>query len=101
GASPRAEPQWRRVGDRALVRWQDHRALWHGGPPPQAALDPGRVHRVLDWKVPIRVDGDEVTIIGFTEWVPPPAAGTWWLAVLALVVALFGAGRVAPRYPTA
>jgi hypothetical protein len=101
GASPGAQPQWRRVGDQNLVRWQDHRALWHGGPPPQVATDPGRAHRVLDWAVPIRVDGEQVKIIGFTEWVPPPRAGDWWLAVLLLVAALVVAGRVAHRYPAA
>jgi hypothetical protein len=100
GASPRAQPQWRHVGDRALVRWQDHRTLWHGSPPPQTARDPGRVHRVLDWWVPIRVDGSDVRITGFVEWVPPPP-GTWWLAVLVLIAAMTLAGWVAHRHATA
>jgi hypothetical protein len=98
GASSRAEPDWQRDSDRALVRWQDHRTLWHGNPPPQVAAAPDRGQRVTDWRVPLRVDGQQVAVVGVIDWVPRPDAGSWWLAMLVLagVVTGFGAAA-APR----
>jgi hypothetical protein len=90
-ADAHAAPQWQRMSDRPLARWQDHRALWHGSPPPQVQADPSRVHRVSDWRVPLR-DGDATAqITGTLDWVPPPDPGRWWAAVLLLVAAAIGA----------
>jgi len=99
GASPRAEPRWQRLTDRPVVRWPDHRSVWHGSPPPPVLADPGRVHRVLDWHVRIRVDGQPATIDGFVEWLPRPRADAWWLAMIVLVAALTAMGVAARRRP--
>ena len=101
GASAGAQPQWQPASERAVVRWQDHRSLWHGNPPPTVAADPGRVHRVMDWKVPIRIGTGEAKIIGFVEWVPRPSPSLWWSAVLVLAGALAAAGAAARSRPAA
>jgi hypothetical protein len=90
-----AAPQWQRVSDRPLARWQDHRALWHGSPPPQVRADPSRVHRVSDWRVPLRDGAATVQLTGTLDWVPPPNPGTWWAAVLLLAAAIGALGLVA------
>jgi hypothetical protein len=52
-AEAHAAPHWQRVSTRPLARGQDHRALWHGNPPPQVQADPTYRHRVANWQVPL------------------------------------------------
>ena len=94
-ADVHAVPQWQRISDRPLARWQDHRALWHGSPPPQVRAEPSRVHRVSDWQVPLRDGAATVQLTGTLDWVPSPDPGTWWAAVLLLAAAIAALGLVA------
>jgi hypothetical protein len=94
-ADAHAAAQWQRVSNRPVARWQDHRALWHGSPPPQVRADPSRVHRVSDWQVPLRDGMATIQITGTLDWVPPPHPGNWWAAVLLLAVAIAVLGLVA------
>ncbi|MEW2381340.1 hypothetical protein AB0873_04510 [Micromonospora sp. NPDC047707] len=80
-ADPAAPPDWRRVDGSTTVRWHDQRALWREStPPPQVRAAPDREHRVRDWVVPLRVDGEPLEIRGTLDWVPPPDPYTWWVA---------------------
>lgn len=94
-ADGHAPPQWQRISDVPLARWQDHRAWWHGSPPPAVRADPSRVHRVLDWQVPLRDGVTTAQIIGTLDWVPPPDPGRWWVAVLLLAAAIGALGLIA------
>jgi hypothetical protein len=81
---------WRRTATAPVARWQDHRAHWMGdAPPPVVTADPSREHRVRDWVVPVRADASTVEVRGTLDWLPPPAAGTWW------ALCLIGAAAVA------
>jgi hypothetical protein len=93
-ADAHAAPQWQRISNVPLARWQDHRAWWHGSPPPQVRADPSRVHRVLDFRVPLRDDATTAQITGTLDWVPPPDPGGWWAAVLLLAAAVGALGLV-------
>ena len=80
-ADPAAPPDWRRVDGSTSVRWHDQRALWReSAPPPQVRAAPDREHRVRNWVVPLRADGEPLEIRGTLDWVPPPDAYTWWVA---------------------
>jgi hypothetical protein len=93
-ADAHAAPQWQRISNVPLVRWQDHRAWWHGSPPPQVRADPSRAHRVLDFRVPLHDGATTAQIIGTLDWVPPPDPGGWWAAVLLLAAAVGALGLV-------
>jgi hypothetical protein len=93
-ADAHAAPQWQRFSDVPVARWQDHRAWWHGGPPPAARLDPSRSHRVLDWQVPLRDGTATAQITGTMDWVPPPDPSGWWTAVLLLAAVIGALGLV-------
>ncbi len=92
-ADPTLPPEWRRVSGGPVARWHDHRTHWTDAvPPPQVTADPSRTHRIRDWVVPLRDGVRTVEVRGTLDWVPPPTAGLWWLAVAsgALVVGLIG-----------
>lgn len=100
-ADAHAAPQWQPISTRPLLRWQDHRALWHGNPPPQVRADPSQVHRVSDWRVPLHDGAATIAIVGTLDWVPPPDPGVWWAAtlLLAAAVAALGLTATAGRWP--
>jgi hypothetical protein len=99
-ADAHAAPQWQRISTRPLARWQDHRALWHGNPPPQVRADLTQPHRVSNWQVPLRDGTAIVHITGTLDWLPPPDPGVWWAAVLLLAAAIAALGLVASAAPT-
>jgi hypothetical protein len=93
-----APPEWRQVADEPRAEWHDHRIHWMSAvAPPVVQDDPGSAHRILDWEVPLEVDGDAVTVSGTLDYSPvdvgglspvllaPPVAavlagaGVWWL----------------------
>jgi hypothetical protein len=71
-----AEPEWRRVADEPRVEWHDHRIHWMSTvPPPVVQEDPGSAHRILDWEVPLEVDGSLVVASGALDYAPPDEGG--------------------------
>jgi len=93
-ADAKGAAQWQQISGRPVVRWHDHRTVWHGSPPPQVRADPSHRHRVVDWTVPLRVAGGSAQIAGTVDWLPPPNAGTWWTVVLLLTIAIGCLGLV-------
>jgi hypothetical protein len=96
-ADPTMPPTWRRVTDEPVARWHDHRAHWMtAAKPPQVAADPGRVHRIRDWTVPLRVELSAAQIHGTLDWIPPPMPALWWAAAVLGAAALATLGLIAP-----
>ena len=91
-ADPKATPVWRRVSSGVTASWHDHRAhFMGGGDPPEVARDPDERHVVDNWKIPMRVGGDDVVARGQLIYVPPPSPWPWVIGavlVAALVVVL-------------
>jgi hypothetical protein len=89
GADAAAPPRWERVSSGPVVRWQDHRAVWHGAPPDSA---PGRDRRLRDWTVALRTASGERHIAGTLDRVAPPRTDVWLLFMLGgvAVVGLVG-----------
>ena len=86
---------WVPVPPGGVARWHDHRVHWmDDDPPPAVAADPTRTQRIRDWVVPLRAGASTMEVRGTLDWLPPPAAGTWWALCLVGAAALAGlAGR--------
>jgi hypothetical protein len=92
-ADPAAEPVWRRVSQRPVWQWHDHRIQWMGaGPPAQVREAPEETHMIFDWQVPARLGERALTVSGRLDYVPPEEDGTPWALVAA--VAITGAAAV-------
>jgi hypothetical protein len=82
-------PQWRHVSDQPTFTWHDHRIHWMAQQrPPVVAADPHHPHKVLDWKVPLRVNGEPVTVKGELDWKGLPTLSTFVIALIALAGAV-------------
>lgn len=80
--NPAAPPRWQRVRPAPTVAWSDDRLT---GTPGQQAMG-----QTATWRLPLRVDGAETTIVGTRTWVAPPSP--WpWLAALTVIAAAAGA----------
>jgi hypothetical protein len=97
GAPPRsadaeAAPVWRRVSDGNTASWHDHRAhLMGGDDPPEVARHPDERRVVDNWRIPMRIGGDDVVAHGQLVYVPPPSPWPWVIGAVmlaALVVVL-------------
>jgi len=86
------KPQWQHVSDQPTFSWHDHRTHWMAKqPPPVVAADPERPHKIVDWAVPLTVDGEPVVIKGTLDWVGPSGPSMFETALLMLA----GVGSVA------
>jgi hypothetical protein len=98
-ADPEAPPDWERINDTPVARWYDHRVNWQGTDPPRVAGDPGTRVRVLEWSVPLRLDGRRGQITGTLDWVAPPSPWPWWLGVALGAAAVAALGLLAHTRP--
>ena len=91
-ADTKAEPVWREVADGGSYVWHDHRIHWmvRSLPPQLRGSSEGKV---FDWEVPLRVDGQPVSIRGELTRSSPPSI----LPYVALTLAAFGAAAMAIR----
>jgi hypothetical protein len=91
-ANPTLPPAWRKAAGEPVWRWHDHRTHWMSAtPPPAVQSDPGRVHRVRDWVVPLRDGVTTMDVRGTLDWLPPPSPGLWWAMCL---LAAIGVGAL-------
>lgn len=82
-ADPEAPPVWRAVTSRSEYVWHDHRTHWMSPELPAAVREaPGDEQHILDWVVPLTIDGAKAELRGELSWVPH-AGRTWWWASLA------------------
>jgi hypothetical protein len=62
-ADAKAEPEWKVVADDGTYIWHDHRIHWMAKTTPPA-IGGGSSGKVLDWTIPLVVDGTAVQING-------------------------------------
>lgn len=86
-SGPDSPPQWRTIDRSSRVEFHDHRIHWMGqtGKPAPQVKDASKRQKVVDWQVPIRVDGRRAAIDGTLFWTPEQA-GFPLAAALGLVV---------------
>ena len=78
-------PRWRHVSDQPTFTWHDYRTHWMGQQrPPVVAADPHHPHKVLDWTVPLTVDGKPVTVKGSLTWTGLTGLSTLAIALIAV-----------------
>jgi hypothetical protein len=71
-ADPKAAPRWKRVAAGQTYAWHDHRIHWMSKQVPQVVQkDPHSAQHIFDWTVPMRVNGDPVSIRGSLDYAPP------------------------------
>ena len=81
-------PQWRHVSDHPTFTWHDYRTHWMGQRrPPVVAADPHHPHKVLDWTVPLTVDGKPVAVKGSLSWTGLTGLSTFAIALIAVASA--------------
>jgi hypothetical protein len=80
-ADPGAEPRWTQLQTGDNATWTDARI----NEPPSSGPS-------VSWTLPLVVDGQQVTVAGTTERIPPPPSWPWLvgLAILAIAVAAIG-----------
>ena len=86
GAGADAPPLWETVATDGRVAWHDHRIHWMSPTPPDS-VDTVSGGRVIDYRVPLLVDGELVVAEGTLDYVPersPVVVGL--LAVVGLVL---------------
>ncbi len=89
-ADEEAEPSWKRLADGRSWAWHDHRVHWMmEREPPVVREAGGEAVRVMDWEVPLLVDGEPVVVRGTLDWEPDV------VPVMPLAAALLVAGAVA------
>ena len=83
-----APPAWEVVASGGEYSWHDHR-IHFMSPSLPPGVDPAAdaAQPVLDWRIPMSVDGQDVEVVGELVWHPGPSP-VW--PVLAAAVALLG-----------
>jgi len=95
-ADGKGEPRWTKVADNGRYAWHDHRTHWMSfDRPPNVVGDVRQL--VFPWKLPIQVDGQEVTVEGHLEWVPSRSPA---VPILIGIAALFPLLALRRRSPT-
>jgi hypothetical protein len=92
-ASAQATPQWERVAGNGSYAWHDHRSHWMS-PSRPPGKHPGDV--VAEGVIPLRVDGESVSVHLETAWLAAPSRVSVWVGALG-GAALWGAALVLAR----
>jgi len=87
-ADPQADPSWVSVSSETGYEWHDQRTHWMSALlPPQVRADPDVSHRVIEWAVPLEINGRAYSVAGVLDWTPPPPGWVSY-AVLAVLVGI-------------
>jgi hypothetical protein len=107
-ALPGATPRWKPIGDGGSHTWFDHRIHLTAKRPPARFTRQTKLTKIFNWRVPISVDGRQVSAIGTLVWDPSESSDSsggfpvWLGALIALgvigllVFLLMRRGRRAP-----
>jgi len=92
---PKADPSWARVSSEPVYEWHDHRTHWMSALlPPEVRADPESPHRVIEWTIPLQIDGATYEVSGVLDWTPPPPGWLSYLVLVGLIALGAGAGWV-------
>ena len=90
-ALPGAKPRWKAVARGGTYTWFDHRIHLTASKPPARFTRRKKLTKVLDWQVPMTVDGKPVRASGTLFWDPGNSSGgISGRAVIAIVFGLLG-----------
>ena len=67
------EPRWHRESSSRQLTWLEQRAVYEPGSPPAEAARASTPTDLLEWEIPVIVDGTPGTVRGLTRWVPRAA----------------------------
>lgn len=81
-AQASAEPDWIIIAEAGTWAWHDHRIHWMSRTPAPAVGDGSAEVRVLDWSVPVVVNGSPGEITGTLSWIPDRSPLPWLAAGL-------------------
>ena len=87
-------PKWRTIATNGIAMWHDHRSHWMNPVKPATIDDKGTV---LQWTIPITVDG-VVTMVDGALYLRSSPSTLWWLVSL---ISLLLAGILALKNPRA
>lgn len=91
---PDAEPDWEQVAEGGSFAWHDHRIHWMSPQRPDGVADGGTV---LEWEVPLEVDGEAHAVTGVLTLVARGSPLPWFaLAVVVVGLGLAGRRRLGP-----
>ena len=80
---------WVKRSDQPTASWQDYRVLWTNRERPPIVTDsPHSEHKVFSWAVQLRVDNQQVLVLGDVIWTGAPWLSTGQTAILVVVIAL-------------
>ena len=86
-----AAPRWKTVDRTGVLLWHDHRMHWMGRGVPPTVRDRSKRTLVWDYRIPLRVGAEPVTVNGSLWWVGEgsgvPAGAIESLVVIGLLVA--------------
>ncbi|MGA8745692.1 MAG: hypothetical protein WB507_07495 [Solirubrobacterales bacterium] len=76
-ASALAKPRWRTIGRSGKFTWIDQRTHWIGAGVPPQVTDQSRRTKVLNFRIPVRINGNRGAVVGAVFWtgVPGPSTG--------------------------
>jgi hypothetical protein len=77
---PSAPPDWRKLSDAALVRWNPRSIHWTDPRnPPEVVSSPGLRHVVLPrWEIELVRGSQRAVVFGQLTWVPGPSPAPWF-----------------------
>jgi hypothetical protein len=81
-----SEPKWKFVSRTGRYQWHDHRIHWMSKSDPPQLHDKSVATHILNWTVPVTVDGKPVAVKGSLTWVPLPGGGMPVGLIIALAV---------------
>lgn len=88
GRARAAGPRWVTLDRTGRFQWHEDRIKYRASPVPPQVTDRTQRAKVMDWRVPIAVGGEDGAILGTLWWVGEPGAGSSFptAAVVSLVV---------------
>jgi hypothetical protein len=85
-ASPTARPDWTVIDRTGQLEWHDHRIHWMSPALPPQVKNKGKLTKIFNWQVPIKVAATPGTVDGQLFWVPEEGTKTPLAAIVALLV---------------
>lgn len=96
-ASPEADPDWTTVATGGSYAWHDHRIHWMSPQLPRTITPDDGQQTVLDWQIPLHIDGTPAMVRGDLLWMPARTPLTEAAAGLLLAAGMAAAARRTQR----